>query len=98
MSDDNMEPKVDALVQASRAESDTAHDNILDAIHEKDFITFLQLKDEQSVTRDDTLGLCDLWRDFRSATDVIECKERVNAVYDGYESDYVGVLNKLCGR
>lgn len=96
MSDDDMEQKVDVLVQASRVESDTAHDNILDAIHEKDFITFLQLKDEQSVTRDDALGICDLWSGFRSMKDVISCKQRVNATFDNYERDYVKILNTLC--
>lgn len=98
MSDDDLDERVSALIHASRVKSDTAHDNILDSIHEKDFITFLQLRDELSVLHDDTLGICNLWHDLRSVKEVIVCKERVNAVYDGYESDYVNILNKLCGR
>ena len=96
MSDDDLDEKVSALIHASREKSDTAHDNILDSIHEKDFITFLQLKDELSVLHNGTLGICDLWRDLRSAEEVITCKERVNAVYDEYERDYVKILNTLC--
>ena len=98
MSDDDMEQKVKALLGASQEDSDTTHDIALDALHEKDFITFFQLMSEEQVSRDDVLGMCGLWSDFRSATDVIKCKESVHALYDGYESDYVEVLNKMCGR
>jgi hypothetical protein len=96
MSDDDMEQKVKALLGASQEDSDTTHDIALDALHEKDFITFFQLMSEEQVSRDDVLGMCGLWSDFRSATDVIKCKER-EIIYAWISNTWIGCHSSRTG-
>jgi len=94
----NETKEVNEMVDITLAKASELHDNMLDALYEKEFMTFFQLNEEAAVEHAGALNSCGLWEGIRSSGDINACRNRVNFVYDEYERKYVDTLNEMCRR
>lgn len=83
------------LIDKADIRAGQLNDIALDALYEKDFVTFFQIVDEKNTVKNDALGVCNLYR--RSDT-TVECKQAVNDMHDEHERGFIAVLNEMCGR